>query len=222
MTAESAIEMEGYYRRRLDKADTPFSAADRYGYALALKGIGSFAKALQQLDAIQSADPGHFWIPLARAELLHQSGQSGEAEARFERLLAAYPRNRAVVLSFAKALLEDDSVERGLRAQEVLRPLLVTRADDPALQRSFGRASEVAGDIVRAGEAHAEYAFLTGSAPDAVKQLEALKLRDDLDYYQRARIDARIAAMTPKALEIERKGRRNPDRFDQAPSHSWR
>jgi len=37
-------------------------------------------------------------------------------------------------------------------------------------------------------------------------QLENLKKRGDLDYYARARIDARIAAITPTVLELRRQG----------------
>ena len=36
--------------------------------------------------------------------------------------------------------------------------------------------------------------------------MQNLKKRDDLDYYARARIDARIAAITPTVLELRRQG----------------
>ncbi|MBP6627115.1 MAG: M48 family peptidase, partial [Arenimonas sp.] len=102
------------------------------------------------------------------------------------------------------------------RAQEVLRPLLATSGEDPLFQRSFARASELAGDLVRAGEAYAEAAYLNGRAVDALNQLDALKKREDLDYYQRARIEARMAAITPVVLEMERQGiqahEQRPDR----------
>jgi len=220
LSADSPSEMESHYRRRLASSESPLPDAERYGYALALMGVGQHQAALQQLEAINEEDPGHFWVSLAKAEALHRGGRVIDAELRYEQLLASHPRNRAIALSYATALLERDGVEQGRRAQAVLRPLLSSSADDPALQRSFGRASEVAGDLVRAGEAHAEYAFLTGSAVDAVKQLEALKKRDDLDFYQRARIDARIAAMTPTALEDERRGLRGPQRLETGHSHS--
>jgi beta-barrel assembly-enhancing protease len=42
-------------------------------------------------------------------------------------------------------------------------------------------------------------------------QLNNLKKRSDLDYYARARIDARIAAITPSVLELRRQGVRDPD-----------
>jgi len=42
-------------------------------------------------------------------------------------------------------------------------------------------------------------------------QLNTLKRRPDLDYYARARIDARIAAITPTVLELKRQGIRDED-----------
>ena len=65
---------------------------------------------------------------------------------------------------------------------------------------------EIAGDNNRAGEAYAESAYLSGRAEDALNQLTALLKRDDLDYYQRARVEARIAAMRPVVLELRRQG----------------
>src|SRR5690606_17939449 len=93
-------------------------------------------------------------------------------------------------------------------AQAILRPMLLRNPGDATLQRSYARASELAGDLVRAAEAYAEAAYLNGRAEDAVNQLQALKLRDDLDYYQRSRIDARIGEMMPLVLELREEGLR--------------
>jgi hypothetical protein len=64
--------------------------------------------------------------------------------------------------------------------------------------------------------AYAEAAFLNGRAVDALNQLAALKRREDLDFYQRARIEARMAAITPVVLEMQRQGidpeEQRPDR----------
>ena len=93
----------------------------------------------------------------------------------------------------------------------MLRPLLGANSSDPAFQRTFARAAEIAGDPVRAGEAWAEAAFFGGREEQALVQLNTLKKRDDLDYYARARIDARIAQITPVVLELRRQGVRDPD-----------
>jgi predicted Zn-dependent protease len=121
------------------------------------------------------------------------------------------PNNRAVALTYAEILGERNTPEAGRRAQAVLRPLLGSSSDDPVFQRTFARASEIAGDPVRAGEAYAEAAYLNGRAEQALVQLNTLKKRNDLDYYARARIDARIAAITPVVLELRRQGIRDED-----------
>ena len=51
---------------------------------------------------------------------------------------------------------------------------------------------------------------------DALNQLDRLKQREDLNYYQRARIEARMAAITPMVLEMRRQGiRAEEQRPDQ-------
>ena len=41
---------------------------------------------------------------------------------------------------------------------------------------------------------------------DAMHQFERLQRRPDLDYYQRARVEARISELMPLVLEIRRRG----------------
>ena len=92
-----------------------------------------------------------------------------------------------------------------------MRPLLTRYNEDPDLQRSFARANELSGDKVRAAEAYAEWAFLNGRAEDALNQLKALSSKQELTYYQRARVDSRITAMTPIVLDLRKRERRSGD-----------
>jgi predicted Zn-dependent protease len=90
--------------------------------------------------------------------------------------------------------------------------LLLRFGDDPALWELHARNAELAGDLVRAAESQAEATFLRGRAFDALSQLEQVEKRTDLDYYQRARIQAQIARMAPLALaERERYGDGRPE-----------
>jgi len=63
----------------------------------------------------------------------------------------------------------------------------------------------------RAAEAYAEWAYLNGRVEDALNQLKALSSKPELTYYQRARVEARITAMTPAVLDIRKSERRQPD-----------
>lgn len=180
--------------------------AQRYGLALAQLLAGQPEAAETGLQALSEAHPEHLWIALALAEAAARAHRPDVADQRFDALLRAHPSHRAVRLAYARTLAERATPEAGRRAQDVLRPLLADSGTDPVFQRSFARASELAGDLVRAGEAYAEAAFLSGRPIDALNQLDRLKDQDGLDYYQRARIEARIAAITPHVLEMRRRG----------------
>ncbi|QSX78289.1 MULTISPECIES: M48 family metalloprotease [Lysobacteraceae] len=185
--------------------------AQRYGLAVARIRANQGAAAMAGLAELLERHPGELWLSLAMGEAEARAGKAAQADARFEAVLASMPQNRPAVLTYARVLSERDTAKAGKRAQAVLRPLLGQSSEDPEFQQAFGRASEIAGDPVRAGEAYAEAAYLKGRPEQALVQLNTLLKRDDLDYYARSRIDARIAAITPTVLELKRQGVRDED-----------
>ena len=185
--------------------------AEQYGLAVAQMLAGQPKAALPLLTGVVARQPGEVWPQLALGEVEAATGNGAAADARFEGLVRKTPGSRAVVLTYAKVLGERSSPAAGKRAQAILRPLMSSLSDDPVFQRTFARPREVAGDPVRAGEAHAEAAYLSGRPELALVQLNTLKKRPDLDYYSRTRIDARIAAITPTVLELRRQGIRDED-----------
>lgn len=187
------------------------SDAQRYGLAFARLKANQAAAAATELNTLLQRHPGDTWLTLALAEAEARSGRGASADARFESLLRQTPSNRAVVLTYADVLAERNTAEAGKRAQAILRPLLGSSANDALFQRLFARTCEIAGDPVRAGEAYAEAAYLNGRPEQALVQLNTLKRRSDLDYYARARIEARIAAITPTVLELKRQGVRDEE-----------
>jgi predicted Zn-dependent protease len=83
---------------------------------------------------------------------------------------------------------------------------------EPQLYTAYARASEKAGDTERAGEAFADASYYSGRPFDAMEQLKRLLKRDDLDYYARVRIQARIAELTPLVLELHKRKIQTADR----------
>ena len=194
----------------LRRGSGTLSDSQRYGLALA-RMQREPAAAATELARLLQEHPGNLWVELALAESSAHAGRAGDANQRFDALLRRLPGNRAVGLSYARSLVEQGGTEAGRRAQEVLRPLIGRGNDDPVFQQTYARACELAGDTVRAGEAFAEAAFLNGRPEQALIQLENLKKQGNLDYVARARIDARIATITPTVLELRRQGVRDPD-----------
>ncbi|TWI03437.1 putative Zn-dependent protease [Luteimonas cucumeris] len=202
-TPAAAITEYEHIRRGQDDG---LDDAQRYGLAIAHLQAGQHKTAATELVPLLAKHPGDLWLTLGLAEAEGRSGQQAAADKRFEDLLARMPNNRAVALTYAQLLGERNTAASGKRAQAILRPLLARSGDDPLFQQTFARASEIAGDPVRAGEAYAEAAYLNGRPEQALIQLNTLKKRPELDYYARARIDARIAAITPIVLELRRQG----------------
>ena len=206
LSAESSGAAIAEYHKLRVGHPNDFGDAQRYGLALAQMQHGEADVALGDLQTLSQRHPDAYWIDLAMAEAQSLSGHRQAAQETYERVLRQIPGNRAAILSYAKTLGDFGTAEAGRRAQTVMRPLVADGGDDPEFQQAFARASELAGDTGRAGEAYAVAAYLNGRAEDALNQLEALKRRDDIDYYQRARIDARIAEFTPTVLELRKLG----------------
>ena len=193
------------------QAQQPLGDAQRYGMAFAQQQAGHWADAMRGIAAVQAAHPDSMWLKISLGVAEAKVGRIADADRRFEAMLASRPTHRALVLSYAQVLAERNTPAAGTRAVAVLRPLLGTGADDLLFQQAYARANEIAGDDVRAGEAWAEAAVLSGRPEQALVQLNNLKKRETLDYYARSRIDARITAITPTVLELRRQGIRDED-----------
>lgn len=209
LSANSPADAIREYERLLNGGSP--NEAQKYGLAFARLRANQASAAATTFSELLQKHPGDQWLTLALAEAESRSGRTASADARFEALLRQTPHSRPVVLTYADVLAERNTAEAGKRAQAVLRPLMGSSGNDAIFQRVFARACEIAGDPVRAGEAYAEAAYLNGRPEQALVQLNTLKRRSDLDYYARARIEARIAAITPTVLELKRQGIRDED-----------
>jgi len=176
-----------------------------YGLALAQSRVGGFAAAQKALEALADDDPTRLSYALALAETDRAKRDFDSADKRYLQLLAERPGHRVISINFARSQIERDSVKSGQRAVDVLRPLMSRYAAEPALQELYARANQLAGFPVRAAEAYAQAYFLRGKFEDAMLQLEQTAARNDLDYYERARIDAQVAAWKPIVLRERRR-----------------
>ncbi|MBS0432258.1 MAG: M48 family metallopeptidase [Proteobacteria bacterium] len=203
LSASDYNDMADYYARNLgrDGFNTP---AHRYGYALALERTGKTGKAVEILTQLQAANPSSMTLQLGLADAELLAGNRADALRRYMAMSAQSPRNPAIALGYAQALLASGKAADARLAQNQLKPLL-DDSSEPQLYRTYGQASHVAGDDIRAGEAYADATFLAGRPQDALGQLQRLIQRKDLDYYSRARIEATIALITPIALEMQRR-----------------
>ena len=202
-----------YYATNLQNErgfDTP---SNRYGYALALIRSNRGSKAIETLQPVLAAHPDSQVVQLAMADAKLQAGRRAEALTLYAGLNQQSPRNRAIAMGYAKALTDAGSPDEARQAATMLMPMLDNN-DEPELYRTYARASEKAGDPVRSGEAYADASYLSGRPFDAMEQLKSLLKRPDLDYYSRARIQARINDLTPLVMELRKRRIQTDDNPD--------
>ncbi len=212
-----ATRITTYYASNLQGQHGFNTPSNHYGYALALTRSGQGAAAIGQLQPLLKAHPDNLIVQLAMADARLQAGQTAAALAIYAALNAQSPRNRAIALAYAKALTIAGGKSQARQAADLLRPLLSSTVE-PEIYSAYARASEAAGNTERAGEAFADASYYAGRPFDAMEQLKRLLKRPDLDYYARARIQARIAELTPLLLELHKrkvKTADNPDNRQQ-------
>jgi beta-barrel assembly-enhancing protease len=194
-----ATTVESYYQNSLKTR--PDSAPLLYGYAVYKMQQRDFDGAKQLLARM----PDLAGIGLAKSLLaadIEFAAKSRQWRGMYTDLLKRFPNHRVISQKYATALLAQGNANDGKKAVTVLRDLTERFDSDPSIYEQLGRGYEVSGDPVRAGEAFANATALRGAFEDALLQLQDIAKRKDLDYYQRARLDAQIAELTPFVLEL--------------------
>jgi predicted Zn-dependent protease len=191
------------YRERL-KVD-PGDPFERYGLALSLSRREAYKEAETVTAQLLSDHPDTMAFALLMAHIEGRTGREGDALARYAGLHDHYPDRAAILAPYAELLLKDRDAEQAREAARLLRPLIDRDTDHAQLYSLIGRAYEVSGDAIRAAESHALSAAYNGRFEDSLVQFERLQRRSDLDYYQRARVQARITELTPIVMEIRRR-----------------
>lgn len=204
MVTSSPDDALAWFDHRMNRADISQAETDGlyYGRAIALQHKGDYAEARKLLNSL--IDRGHhIAFELQLAELDLDSGADGKAIDRLAGLYHSFPGNHAISVQYARALLKDQGSENARAAAVILRQQLLKHPNNPRLHELYARSANIAGDHVRAREAIAESYYLRGNIHEAALQLQKLAGQDDLDYYERARITARI---TELRLELAKLG----------------
>ena len=196
------LEYFEYEKQKAEPGPAQRDAFD-YGAAIALQRLGQFDEARAMLVGLMEKG-NHLAYEIELADLDLQTNRGDEAIERLAGLYHNFPGNHAISMEYSEALLHDGDTDRADTASVVLRQQLLSHPDDPALYSLYARASNTAGDEVRAKEAIAESYYLRGGIHEAITQLQELSNRNDLDYYQRARITARL---NEYQVEVARLGR---------------
>jgi predicted Zn-dependent protease len=178
-----------------------------YGLAIARQRNAEYDKAGAILSDLLEKEPSRLAFQLQMADLHLKRGQHEQAISALSDLYQSFPGNKAIALEYGRALLDQNKPELAETASVVLRQQLVKGENDPALYALYAQAANIAGDEVRSTEAIAESYYQRGGTEEAITQLEQLTRQSDLDYYQRARISARLMELRIESGETNEQAR---------------
>ena len=204
LSGTSPDEVLDWFDHRASRADISQAENDAifYGRAIALQRKGQHQEARKLLNNLVEREP-HLAYELQLADLELDVGNDASAIDRLAGLYNNFPGNHAIATYYARALLKNQDPEQAETAATVLRQQLRRHKDDPNLHELYARSANISGDRVRAREAIAESYYLRGGIHEAAMQLQKLSREEDLDYYQRARINARVEELR---LELAKMG----------------
>ncbi|NOR20180.1 MAG: M48 family metalloprotease, partial [Xanthomonadales bacterium] len=174
-----------------------------YGLAIARQKNADYDEAEAILSELLEKEPSRLAFQLQMADLHLKRGNHQQAIDALADLYHTFPGNQAIALEYGKALLDQNDPKLAETASMVLRQQLTTRKTNPALYALYAQAANLAGDEVRATEAIAESYYQRGGTEEAITQLESLVKREDLDYYQRARVNARLMELRIEAGDTD-------------------
>jgi predicted Zn-dependent protease len=178
-----------------------------YGLAIARQRNAEYDKAGAILSDLLEKEPSRLAFQLQMADLHLKRGQHEQAISALSDLYQSFPGNKAIALEYGRALLDQNNPELAETASVVLRQQLVKGENDPALYALYAQAANIAGDEVRSTEAIAESYYQRGGTEEAITQLERLTRQSDLDYYQRARVSARLMELRIEIGETNEQAR---------------
>ena len=170
------------------KTELDFKAS-RYGYALALQRNQQYDEARKQIIALLETDEHNSAYLLAAAKIESDAKRYENAIKIFKEAEKYYPNYRPLVLYHAKTLLD---YEKPREARQLLLNYGRDNDSDITYLNLLSQAEAQAGYESESHIVKAEYYYLLGDTELAIGRLKLAASQDDLDYYQKERIKARL------------------------------
>jgi predicted Zn-dependent protease len=171
--------------------------AERYGLALSLYRARDYASARSELERLLRKAPQQEAYVVLDAQLDQQTGQTKQALANLNKALRLMPHSFPLNMAYGEALLRVGQPGRALTA---LQQASALRPDDGSIYKQMADAAIKADQPAKAHGYRAEYHYLNGQLEPAIHQLEYALRDPNLDFYEAARLEARL-----KDIKAEKK-----------------
>ena len=203
LTKNIEIDNASYYRKLYaEKKESEITPAQQYGFALSLYYSHENNKALKIVKKIKRTNQTQLVINLLQANITSELNQS-EGKKLFENLYKSYPESPVVIEPYIQMLLKSRNFEDRNKARSLARKLVQIFPEKPNYYGLLAIANQNLGKSIEANEALATKEHKLHNNYRAVRILKNI-LKQELDYYQRARIEAKISTFENLITDQER------------------
>jgi len=203
LTKNIEIDNAAYYRKLFkDKRKSEITNAEIYGYALALYQSNELEKAANIIKTIHTDNETTLLVGILKANI-NAEIDSKKGQVQFEKLLKFYPDSPMVIEPYITALAKSKNFNNYKKARKLARKLVELYPEKPNYYQTLAIANQNLGKSIEANEALAMKEHKIHNNYRAVRILKNI-LKDKLDYYQRARIEAKITKFENLITDAER------------------
>jgi beta-barrel assembly-enhancing protease len=203
MNARSAKDALARFSADMERDSERATSATRYGWGLALLRAGRYEEALPVFQRLRDDDETTVIFHSALGEALILADRADEGLKVFEQAARLFPRNRPLTVRYGEALIRTGHFEE---AHALLLDLFNNVRPTPPQVRLIANAADAAGETAEALYYMSEYHLLTGHLHMALEKLAAALREPDIQPWQQARFEARIAELEPY---LKQRGARN-------------
>ena len=197
------IDNVSYYRKLFKDTDkSEITPAQHYGYALALYLSHENTKALDVIRTVKKSSQTSLMIAILEANILSELDWE-KAKAKFDDLYDFYSESPIVIEPYIQMLAKSNTFKYNKKARSLARKLVQLYPENPNYYQLLAVTNQNAGKSIEAGEALAIKEHLIHNNYRAVRILKNI-LKDELDYYQRARIESKITHYESLITDKER------------------
>jgi predicted Zn-dependent protease len=177
------------YYAAVIQSEADATSAQVYGQALAMMVSGQPELAIPIFQRLRNGDPTitQYYTALGQAQL--KAGQDKASLATLSKARELFPRNVAVTVRYAQALMQTGDPKR---AHEILLDLFNVVPPTPDQARLTALAANAAGDVADSYYYMSEYHIMSGDLPLAINQLQLALQVPKITPVQRARFQARL------------------------------
>ena len=188
LSTPSGQDPRAYYAAVISN-EPDASSAQVYGQALALMMSGHASEAIPIFRRLRDADPTILQYHTALGQAQLKANQTTASLATLSKARELFPRNVAVTVRYAEALMQTGDPKQ---AHEILLDLFNVVAPTPEQARLTALAANAAGDVADSYYYMSEYHIMSGDLPLAINQLQLALAVPKITSVQRARFEARL------------------------------